>query len=118
MQRRPHVSLLIDTVPIRHRTLAIPVILRHNEERAAIAHLAGRGMKRRTRQRLRFFALVTEHRRFIKAVARRMSRNDRDLYDDLIQDALFALWRLDPSAIAKAPGPLGAERGMTDNVID
>ena len=74
-------------------------------------------MKRRGRQRLRFLALLHEHETFIRSLAKRTAGDDADLYEDLVQEALFALWRLDPDVIAEAPDPQRAERGLIRNAM-
>ena len=62
-------------------------------------------------------ALMLEHRSYIRGLARKLSRGDRDLFDDLVQEALFALWRMDPIAPDWAPTPQIAERGLIRNAM-
>ena len=74
-------------------------------------------MKRKTRQRVRFTALLVEHGTYIRALARKLSKGDRDLFDDFVQEALFALWRMDPDKARWASDPRFAERGQIRNAM-
>lgn len=56
-------------------------------------------------------------RRVIQAMARKLAKDDPDLYDDLVQVGLFTLWRLDVSK-AKSNKDSWIRQAMKFKMID
>lgn len=56
-------------------------------------------------------------RRVIQAMARKLAKNDPDLYDDLVQIGLFTLWRLDVTK-AKSNRDSWIRQAMKFKMID
>ncbi|MGQ0650369.1 MAG: sigma factor [Gemmatimonadaceae bacterium] len=62
-------------------------------------------MGQRKRRRRQFSTIAPIHDAAIRCSARALAAGDRDLQDDLVQEGLLAIWKLDPAVLSRARNP-------------
>jgi DNA-directed RNA polymerase specialized sigma24 family protein len=62
-------------------------------------------MSQQRRRRRQFEGMVGRYIPFLARSAQALAAGDRDLQDDLVQEGLVALWRIDPAQLRAAQFP-------------